>query len=170
MIYDCIIHILSFVKFKRLIQLHKLNKNFYKTIHIVIRNYSQHKMLNALRYTISVDNIYLFKSLQHYIHRKYMFYLLRYASHKKNLSFVEHILIYTDGKLIRRCINDMIRVYRYNQDSLYIIYKLYFFLILTDNREAGLINSYFFKSFYKFEYTKIYDEFNYRWRMFEMEF
>lgn len=138
MIEDCLIRILSFLKFNTLIKLNNLNKNFHLTIELVVKTYSPKKILKLLRYAITINHFPLFRSLENYLDRKHIFYLLRYASHKKNITFVEYLLSYTESKLIRRCIDDMITVRRYDKESLYIIYKMYFFLMMVDDVEAAL--------------------------------
>ena len=94
--------------------------------------------------------------------------------------------VFDPSPLIRRCIIDMIKLHQKykNKKLLFIIYKIYFYLLMTDVKEASsiiaeagslmpggsLIPIDFFNYFYKREYIELYDEFDHRWMMFKMDF
>ena len=170
--YDCLIEILSYLKLNKLKQLKYLTKNFSKVVETVIKSYSNKKIGYSLRYCISIDNLAWFIDLQKYALPHNFFYLLRYACRLNNEVFVNHLLLLNiPGHFIRKCIIDMIKLHQQykNVKLLSIIYKMYFYLLTNDVKEASLIPHDFFHYFYKREYIKLYDEFGDRWMIFEMD-
>lgn len=170
---DCLIEIFSYLKLNKLKQLMYLNRTFSTVIYRVIGSFSNKKLLRSLRYCISIDNLSLFIEIQQYTQPNNLFYLLRYACRLKNQVFIDHLLsLNMSGHLIKRCIIDMIKLYHKHkkQSLLSIIYKLYFFLLMTNVKEASVIPTDFFNIFYKQEYVKLYDEFGHRSMMFDMDF
>ena len=170
--YDCLIEIFAYLKLNKLKKLMYLTKNFSSVIYQVIQSFSNKKKLQSLRYCISIDNLSLFIEMQQYALSCNFFYLLRYACRLKNETFVDHLLtLNISPHLISRCIMDMIKLYnkQKNKMLLSIIYKVYFFLLMSNVKEASVIPSDFFNQFYKKEYIDLYDELNHRWMIFKME-
>lgn len=178
MLYDCILYIFSYLPITKLCQFTCLSKAYHNVIDDTIKLYSCKKIKKCIRYSITIDNLYLFMLLQSYISKDYVYCLLRYACCRKNEIFINHIInTYNMETYIGTLCTEMIRYNKYKrrEKEPEIIYRLYFKMLISDIREIDKINQKykvfnqdFYDCFYKL-YIQFYDEFDYRWMLFKMD-
>lgn len=171
--YDCLLYIFSYLHITKLCQLTCLGKSYHNVIRDTIKLYSPKKIKKSIRYSITIDNLSLFILLQSRISEQYLYCLLRYACCRKNEVFVNHIIhTFNMESYIGILCVELMR----HKDVENIIHKLYFQMLIRDIRGTekinhkynNLFNHEFHYRFYK-SYPQLYDEFGYRWMMFNME-
>ncbi len=175
MVYDCLLYIFSYLPITQLCQLNFLNKSYINVVNDTIKLYSPKKIKKCIRYSITIDNLFLFRLLQSYVSEEYLCCLLRYACCRKNEVFIDHIITtYNIESYIGTLCAELIC--RKDVTLDYIIHKLYFKMLISDIRETEKINHKYYKFFnpefhrrFNKSYVKLYDEFNYRWMLFNME-